>query len=147
MRRVITLVLLGLFVACGGGGGGGSDDDDRGTAPVVEEAVLYRMVQGVMMETLAFDVGDFANLDVVASDPDLDMRVMYMTEYLAPEMVVSYGPVVESVLPSQVAFRMRYFLLEDVEVTGPVGDWRICFYVVDGRGNESNDFCLNYLIM
>ena len=145
MRYLTTLVVLVFVIGCGGGGGGGSKKD-RGTAPMVEETVLYRMDAGVMVETLVFDVGDFANLDVIATDPDLDMTVMYLTDYLAPDLDVPYGATAESVLPTQMAPTMRYFLLEDVEVLGPAGQWRLCLFIVDGRGNESSDFCLNYVI-
>jgi len=41
---------------------------------------------------------------------------------------------------------MVYFFIENTIVDGPAGNWRICFWIVDIAGNESNEFCVNLVI-
>ena len=39
-----------------------------------------------------------------------------------------------------------YFFLVNLIVNGPVGSWKQCVYVVDSKGNESNEICVNTVV-
>jgi len=145
--RTIGLSIIFIFaISCSGGGGGGGDDNS-GTAPVIDSVTLFRIIDDVPIERLVFDIGDEINLNIFATDPDMDIDTLFVSQYLFPNTDIPYSPVLEFLLPSQIEPSIRYFLLSNTVIEGPAGDWRICFYVVDEAGNESNDFCLNVLIM
>lgn len=139
---LIALSLPFTYGGCNGGGGG----DDSGTPPSISSVILYKIVDGTPTETLIFDIGDEYNVNIYASDPDLNMSTLYVSEYLLPDLDTPYYPTGETILPSQVAADMIYFLIENGVVAGPAGDWRVCFLIIDGAGNESNEFCLNIVI-
>ena len=146
--RTIGLSIIFIFaISCSGGGGGGGGDDNSGTAPVIDSVTLFRIIDGVPIERLVFDIGDEINLNIFATDPDMDIDTLFVSQYLFPNTDIPYSPVLEFLLPSQIEPSIRYFLLSNTVIEGPAGDWRICFYVVDEAGNESNDVCLNVLIM
>ena len=145
--RTIGLSIIFIFaISCSGGGGGGGDDNS-GTAPVIDSVTLFRIIDDVPIERLVFDIGDEINLNIFATDPDMDIDTLFVSQFLFPNTDIPYSPVLEFLLPSQIEPSIRYFLLSNTVIEGPAGDWRICFYVVDEAGNESNDFCLNVLIM
>jgi len=145
---LLAMSLPFTYGGCGGGGGGGGAGGGGavGTAPTISDVKFYKIVDGVPVETLIFDIGDKFNFDLFASDPDLDMDTCYIEEYLLPDIDVPYGPTIELILPTQTAVDMVYFAEEDSTVDGPAGTWRECFWMVDTAGNESNEFCVNVVV-
>ena len=90
--------------------------------------------------TASFTIGDYVNFEVYATDPDLDMVKLYITQYHPQDSTTPYlGPDLMS-LPSQSAVDMIYYPIDPIEVTGPAGSWRIEFQIEDSKGNESNVF-------
>lgn len=132
-----------IYGGCAGGGGGGGN---QGTTPSISSVLLFKMVAGAPVETLTFEIGDEFNINVFATDPDLDMHTLYASQYLFPDLNSPYFPIAEFIMPTQTDTNMVYFLITNSEVVGPAGDWRICFYIVDEAGNESDDFCVNAVI-
>ena len=134
---ILGLVLPFVYGGCNGGGGGGNDNSTP--APEITSVALLKNGQ----QTLTFEIGDMYNLAVHAFDTDLDMEKIFIDQFLLPNLDAPYYPTTEFILPSQSEVNMVYFLLEDGQVTGPAGNWRICFLIVDAVGNESNEFCVN----
>ena len=138
MKKLLVLFFLLLLTACNEGG------DDDGSPPEISSVRLARLIDGQYVETSSFEIGDAANILVIAVDPDLDMDTMYIDEYLSPDFKTPFDSL-EIILSSQVDPTTEY-LLETAEITGQVGSYRACFLVVDSAGNESNEFCVNYML-
>ena len=138
MKKLLVLFFLLLLTACNEGG------DDDGSPPEISSVRLARLIDGQYVETSSFEIGDAANILVIAVDPDLDMDTMYIDEYLSPDFKTPFDSL-EIILSSQVDPTTEY-LLETAEITGQVGSYRDCFLVVDSAGNESNEFCVNYML-
>ena len=147
---LITLVILSLsfsYVGCPGGGGGGGGGDDHGTAPTISSIKLFKVVEGVPIETLIFDTGDLLNWSIIANDPDLDMNTLFISPYLSPDFDFPAEADIELILPSQLDATMDYFFVEPIGITEDLaGNWRLCFWIVDKAGNESNEFCVHIVI-
>lgn len=144
MKKLISLLFVVLLVvSCSGGGGGGGNDN--GTRPVIADLVMYERnpITNEYEESYVYEIGDMVNFEVYASDPDLDMDTLYASQYLLPNTTEPYYPESTQLLPTQSDADMIYYLLEDVEIEGPAGNWRFCVYIVDERGNESDEFCVN----
>ena len=118
--------------------------EEAAATPEISSVRLSKLIDGQYVETSNFEIGDTANILVIAVDPDLDMDTMYIDEYLSPDFKTPFNTV-EIILFSQADPTTEY-LLETAEVTGQVGSWRNCFLVVDSAGNESNEFCVNYML-
>jgi hypothetical protein len=142
MKRLI--VLIAVLIGCSGGGGGGGDDN--GTEPVLNSVIIYKLTDGGWVESLVFEIGDEVNVDIIATDPDLDIKTLYYTEYYynGVEFIESYNN--NSLLPTQQEETGYYYFLNNLIVVGPYGSYRTCFFVVDGNGNESRDICLHTLV-
>lgn len=135
-----------FFLAACGGGGGGDGTPPPTTAPTISSVTLYKVVNDTPVESLSFDIGDMVNIEIIANDPDLDMSTLYISQFLLPDLDTPYEPISENVLPSQQGADMTYFFIEPIEIGGPAGNWRSCFMIVDGAGNESNEFCVNAVV-
>ena len=81
MKKLLVLFFLLLLTACNEGG----DDDYDGSPPEISSVRLARLIDGQYVETSSFEIGDAANILVIAVDPDLDMDTMYIDEYLSPD--------------------------------------------------------------
>ncbi len=129
----LFLSIAVIFIACGGGGGGGGG----GTAPVIDDAVL---TDEYYNPTSVFNIGDIANVVIVATDPDLDMENLLVTQYHPDNSSTPYyGPDV-AMLPSQSAPTMIYTFIGGVTIVGPAGTWRIEFQIEDYAGHTSSVF-------
>lgn len=143
MKKLIyCFMALFIIIGCGGSGGGGN----TGTAPQITNVQLFKNDSEDYTQTLIFAIGDNANVNIFATDPDLDMNTLYYYEYLGPNFSTPYAGPYEMLLPSQSATDMVYWLIEDIPVTGPTGDWRLTLWITDEKGNESNEFSINYVI-
>lgn len=150
---LITLVVLSLsfsYVGCDGGGGGGGGAGggvDPGTAPTILSVKCFKIVDGVPIESLIFDTDDLFNWNITANDPDLDMDTLFLSTFLGPDYDTPYEPDIEMVLPSQLDPTMEYFFIEPIKLTEiEAGNWRLCIWIVDIAGNESNEFCVNIVV-
>ena len=74
MKKLLVLFFLLLLTACNEGG----DDDYDGSPPEISSVRLARLIDGQYVETSSFEIGDAANILVIAVDPDLDMDTMYI---------------------------------------------------------------------
>lgn len=153
MKRLLLIALLlitmpYIYGGCSGGGGGGSGPApvDKGTAPTITDMKFFWINDGVPVETLTFWRGDKWNVNIFANDPDLDMDTFYVEEFLAPDFTTPANTAT-MLLPSQADENMVYFLIESQTIGSPAGDWRECVWIVDSKGNESNTFCVNIVIV
>ena len=137
-------IVFVLLISCGGGGGG--DDGDSGPPPKINDVRLAKITDSGYVETLAFEFGDEINMDVWATDPDLNMVELFITEYRNTGIELIPNGQTRQLLPDQGDVDMHYYFLEDIVITNPVGNYRECFYIVDKKGNESNDFCINIVV-
>jgi hypothetical protein len=133
---VISFGFISVVATGGGGGGGGSaPPPDLGTAPEIWAVEIYDVNWVV---TLSFDIGEYGNFIVCATDPDKDMVSLYVTQYHPHDSNTPYyGPDLMS-LPSQPGVDVYYYNIDPIEVTGPSGTWRIEFQIEDSKSNESN---------
>lgn len=140
--KTVNCVLLAIavcfLIACGGGGGDG--------VPI--QVHLPEITHIDLLQEIPKDdghllyIGEKVNINVYASDQDLNMTTMYISEYLLPNLEVPFY-FSEHILPVQEGPSVVYFFLEDRVIEGPVGDWFVCFIIVDALGNESADYCIN----
>ena len=144
IKSVAILFAILISFGCGGGGGGG--DVPPTTAPTISSLTAFKIVNGVPIETLSFDIGDMSNIEITASDPDLDMNTVFISQFLLPELDSPFFPTSEQILPSQSDPNMKYFFIDPIEIVGPAGNWRMCIWIVDKAGNESNQFCINAVV-
>ena len=135
MKRLLLISILFLFVGgCGRGGDGGSPPQ---TAPKIIDVAIY---DEYWIEEYSFNIGEFANFSVYASDPDLDMKSLLVTQYYPSDSQnIYYGPSLLS-LPSQSSVEMTYWNIDPIEIIGPAGGWRIEFEIEDSLGHESKVF-------
>ena len=131
MKKLFAIFIILLVIS---GCGGGDDPDDR-TAPIITNVVLTD-IDGYTEST--FRIGDTVNVAVYATDPDLDMETLFVTEYHSawPSYHPYYGP--DTILLSQPTTNTVYYF--SVVVIGPVGNWRIEFQIDDYKGHSSNVF-------
>lgn len=135
MKKFILISILFLFInGCGGGGDGGGPAQ---TAPKIIDVTIYDENWNI---EYSFNIGELANFEVDASDPDLDMETLLVTQYYPSDSQDIYlGPVIFS-LPSQSSAEMTYWNIDPIEIIGPAGGWRIEFQIEDSLGHESNIF-------
>jgi len=141
MKRLLILVVF--LVACGGGGGGGSDD--KTPSPEILNAAFYTY-SGEWVESIYFEHGDVINFIVSAIDIDMNMEKLFIQTYKETDSELIPIDLSELILSTQSEAEMRYFLLEPYVMDWPEAYYRVCFYIVDGDGNESNEFCVNILV-
>jgi hypothetical protein len=142
---ILCLLTMAITVLCPGCDGGGDGGIPPGTAPRINWVELY-LWGGPYVPTFEFTIGDQVEFLVSATDPDLDIKTLYITQYYpSDETAPYYGPDPLS-LPSQSDPDALYWPLAPTEVTGPVGDWRIEFQIYDNRGNASNVYTIYILI-
>jgi len=141
---ILSILLIGITLLCPGcnGGNGGTPP---GTAPRINWVELY-LWGGPYVPTFTFTIGEQVEFLVSATDPDLDIKTLYITQYYPADATSPYyGPDPLS-LPSQSDADALYWPLAPTEVTGPAGDWRIEFQISDARGNESNTFTIYVVV-
>jgi len=133
---VISFGFISIIATGGGGGGGGSaPPPDLGTAPEIWTVEIY---DSNWVETYSFDIGEYFNYKVYATDPDKDMLSLYATQYHPHDSNTPYyGPDLIP-LPSQPGVDVVIYNIAPIEVTGPSGTWRVEFQIEDSKGNESN---------
>ena len=104
------------------------------------------MTNAGWVESLWFEIGDEVNFDIFASDPDLDIYSIVITEYqhIGNEWVLVIHNT--DTLPTQQATDYHYYFLGNLIVPGPAGNYKDCLYLIDSEGNESNEICLNTLV-
>ena len=144
IKSVAILFSILISFGCGGGGGGG--DVPPTTAPTISSITAFKIVNGFPIESLSFDIGDMSNIEITASDPDLDMNTVFISQFLLPDLDSPFFPTSEQILPSQSDPNMKYFFIDPIEIVGPAGNWRMCIWIVDKAGNESNEFCVNVVV-
>jgi len=141
-KRCIVFMLFGaaLFFGCGGGsdsssGSGEATAAGNGTAPTIEDAVLSVDI---------LEPGDTVVFWVQATDPDLDMQLLYTTPYysdneepLRPSSVVN--------LSDQTSETVIYYGLALTMEETP-GDRRMEVQIRDDAGNLSNVFTIYYTV-
>lgn len=131
-RIAIVLLLLAATIGCSNPFG--DDDSNSGTAPEIAGVFFFRYDAGTdeFVATYTFAIGQTAYIDVYASDPDLDMSEIIITQTHLPSGNGDSGTLP---LPSQSNENMVYF--SDTVVDGPAGQWRIDFVMNDAAGNQS----------
>ena len=132
---VTLLISFSLFQIVGCGGGGGSDN---GTSPRIEDVILYRDVGGAQVESVEFWIGDQTILEVYSHDPDKDVSQLVIDQFHPADDTVPYYPTGTINLPSQSSSDTIFYNITPIDIIGPAGGWRLEFYLIDSKGNESN---------
>ena len=119
MKKLFILLSILVFVACGSGGGS-SPPAPATTAPKITNVEVYDIDWYL---DYSFIIGEFVNFVVYATDPDLDITTLYVTEYYPSDSATIYsGPTVFSV-GSQPAIDVIIFTIDPLLVIGPAGSW------------------------
>ena len=138
MKKIaVMLVFVASIIGCDYVSDDNDDDVDLGTAPEILD-VVFRDEYGVRTEI--FTIGELANVDVQATDPDKDMETIYVTTFLPNDAEVPHWGPEGSPLPSVSERTDWFYNIEAFEVTGPAGDYRIEFEITDAMGNDSDVF-------
>ena len=140
--KKLSVVLLSIFLlaACGGGGGGGSSN---GTAPEILAVRMYEVVGSTQTETSTLDIGDESTFQIDTYDPDKDISTIMIDSFNPIDSQTPYYDEPRSMqLPTSTAEYMTFSPIENIEVQGPAGQWRIEFYAIDAKGNESDTFVI-----
>lgn len=144
-----VLITATLFLySCEGVGDGNRNRESGVSSPMVEQVVLYQeVIDGEEVPVVKFYLKDMYDFKVTASDSDMDMYSLYMEQYLLPDTGIPYYPEpMKLLLPTQTAEVVDYMSLDSLTVPGEAGEWRLCFWIVDIQGNESDDFCLTIIV-
>lgn len=126
---LLPLILFSFIVF----GCGFSDEEDPGKRPVVRAAYFYK--DASTSWTSNFNVGDEINVEVHMSDPDLDIVTLFVTIYdISNPDAIYEGPNTYELDPVQVS---EYSVSEKLDVSLPVGKYRVDFQAVDEKGHAS----------
>ena len=120
-------------------------DPSCGTPPIIKDVVLYKIIGDEKIKSLDFWVGENASFDVFAFDPDKDVNLIMIEEYF-PVYATTPKFIYSLYVPTQTDDVMTYFPLEYFPWTGPAGQYRWEFYLVDLKGNESNIWRVNFVL-
>ena len=142
MKKVIIFISILLFVACGGGGDGSMPQ----TAPVITNILLYN-TENLYEPATSFQIGEYVYFLIYATDPDLDMTTLYVTEYYPSDSDTIYQGPVPIVLPDQSASSVIYANIGPSRIVPPAGFYRAEFQIEDIQGNESNIFIIYIRIL
>lgn len=134
-HTAILLFVIIVFNGCDGGGGSGSDNGSR---PQITDVVIFNVENGVETQTRVFSIGDRISFNAYASDADMDMSQLVIEEYYPLDATTPYFPPTELALPTVPQADVYFYPLEPGTISGPAGDWKVDFYIIDKKGNESN---------
>lgn len=142
MKKNLFLILLVLLLSSCGSSGSGSS----GTAPSLANVVpvLYNSAIDDYEITYSFSNGDYWNLIMSASDPDLDITSAEITFFRGDEIFEGPDTVL---LPTQSEESMVYFFIEDPYLSDtPLDSYRIRVKMIDAQGNSSREFFVNVVV-
>lgn len=146
LGTTIFMSSLLFLPSCGGGGGGGGSGEGLDHAPVISAVRLYNMNDpSSPVQAIEFEIWDYGNAEVEASDEDLDILKAWVWEYYPADATTPYSEG-EVLLPSQTDPNMIYSLIEDFVFYPPSGGYRIEVQLEDERGNLSNIFRMYYVL-
>ena len=135
MKKLFAIFIILLVIS---GCGGGDDPYDR-TAPIITDVIIVDIIDGIAVEKTEFNIDDKFDILIYATDPDLDIESLFITEY-CPEVVgICNGPAYIP-LPKQVGVKRGYHFTNQGTITGPTGDYRLEFQIEDYEGHLSNIF-------
>ena len=127
---LLPLVLFSFIIF----GCGFSDDEDPGRRPVVGQTTSFYK-DTPTSTTSNFNVGDEINIKVPLEDPDLDIVTLYVTIYdLSDPDAARQWPNAYDLDPAQLS---EFTVLRKLDVTLPVGEYRVDFQAVDKKGHAS----------
>jgi len=143
-RLIVVILILGTMtwmVSCGGGGGDGGGN--YGTPPRIDN-VYFAPEDNWDVAATYLSRSERYVLLVWATDPDLDMVDLCVTEYRLPE-TTPYDTTCVA-MPIQLDEEMAYYFADpdtgqglDISIL-PVGEYRLDFQITDLQGNVSNVF-------
>ncbi|GAJ05347.1 unnamed protein product [marine sediment metagenome] len=113
----------------------------RAESPVIENVELFNF-RDLTTPVTEFVIGDEATFTVRFTDPDIDCAYLTISEYFLiipnpdPSSETTYWIMQDTVTDTINSFPD----LDPVEISGPMGDWRIDFRIEDKAGNVSNIF-------
>ena len=150
-RAAAVLSVFTLLVSCWGSGGGGNSakSEDTQHSPQITDVRLYNANDTAHPwdhPASKYNVDDYINAQVDASDDDLDMKTAWVTEYYPADATTPDGDPYQVNLQSQNGTDMTYYLLDSLQITEPFGNYRLETYIVDAQGHKSNTFTIYYSV-
>lgn len=140
MKRLILVILLLWMVGCAGGSGGGNDGDDNGTAPDILSVEFYQYVDGIRVVKTTFVIDEVFSMQMIADDPDRDMK-KYFVEIsgngISEQRNRDIPPAATDTVEIYDYQNNVYDYFYD-----QFGTYSVCFWIVDGDGHESDDYCV-----
>ena len=138
MRNLFTILTI-LFIISGCGV---ADDPYDRTAPVIKKVVFYTPAGNDFNPEHkdTFNIDDKFDIIVYATDPDLDMETLYITECYYSDLAKEWecsGPF-PFALPEQVGVNRGYHFGYPFIMVGPAGSHTFEFQITDHEGHFSN---------
>jgi hypothetical protein len=135
--KYIKLLIVGVCVILiANGCRGGKAQPGGGFIPRITDVQTLNIAD----TSGRFTSDDQLSFTITADDEDLDMKTLFVTEYLNSETPY-YGPI-EIPLPNQISNVMTYSNIGPITISGPSGDYRLDFQIEDARGNISNSLSI-----
>jgi hypothetical protein len=120
-----------------------------GWVPLIKNISMYNDNDPTNpVETTTFETGDFASFKMNAEDDDLNMKNLWVTEYLVNNETTAFisGPTAVP-LPGQNGQQtVSWSNIDPITISLPQGNYRLDFQIEDAVGNKSNVFSLSYLV-
>jgi len=137
MKKLILLAIV-LTMGCAGGGGGGDGGGDDGSRPVIESVEFYQYVDGERIVKDTFIIDEIFSMQMVATDPDMDMR-KYFVDISGPENDQRS----DAIPPADTETVEIYDYQNHVyDFADQYGRYTACYWIVDAAGNESDEYCI-----
>jgi len=146
-KLFLALVFSLLALSCSGGGGG---SDDYGTPPRINN-IYFAPEDNWDGAVTVLSQSERYVLLMWATDPDLDMVDLCMTDYVLPQNM-PYDTYCMA-MPMQVSEEVFYFFVDQNTGQGldfsflPAGEYRVEFQITDLQGNNSNLFNLTVYVV
>lgn len=144
-RNIVTMLVMFVLLSCGSKSG---DTQPNATAPTINNAVIVQKNSLNQYEAkYAFHTGEYYNMGITATDPDLDIESVELTYYNYNTGDLVAGPNLYQT-PSQSAESMVFYFTTDIQISSniPLGNYRISVQAIDKKGLESNLFYVNATI-
>jgi len=143
-KLLIAMLSILAIAACDNGGGGGGSDSQ--TAPKILDIRLEDFAFQSASHT-QWSIDEFFYAKIIAYDPDLDMQTYYVDivtpNHITFQLSGSLSPVPAPISPLE-------YVSERTPVkefaTDGTGVYTVCWFIVDTKGNESEDFCRDYTV-
>ena len=149
--KILKIVIAGLslILIIYGCNSGHNTIGGVGWIPIFTDIFMYNVDDPTKpYEATTFGIGDHASFDMDAEDDDLNMKTLWVTEYLVTNetSTVISGPQAVA-LPDQNGQQIvSWTNIDPITISQPKGNYTLDFYIEDATGNESVVLSISYKV-